>query len=377
MRVTIVGAGIIGLSLAWELARRGASVRIIERGLAGRETSWAAAGILPAARRETATDPLERLRGLSHELYPQWVKSLADITGIDSGLRRSGGLYLASSFGEAASLVANLDYQRDLKIETKLLTRAELAIDEPLLAAWATSVRFRAAVLSADDWQIRPPDHLAALLMACRMAGVRVDENARAEVVVESGSASVRVSPTSGQNTVDPSDRIVVCGGAWSGQLTADLGLTHSVIPIRGQMLMYQFPVAPLRRIVNEGHRYLVPRDDGRVLIGSCEEEVGFQKGTTAEMLEPLTRWAESILPNLVGMRPEKTWSALRPGTFDGFPMIGKVPDVPNLYVAAGHYRSGIHLAPATACVLADMLSGTIPTVDTAAFGVGRLMSHP
>jgi len=377
MRVTIVGAGIIGLSLAWELAGRGAVVRVIERGLAGRETSWAAAGILPAARRETATDPLERLRGLSHELYPQWVKSLAYITGIDSGLRRSGGLYLASSVGEAASLVANLDYQRDLKIETKLLTRAELATDEPSLATWAMSTRFRTAVLSVDEWQIRPPDHLAALLAACRTAGVLIQENACAELVIKSGKAALRVAQAKAPYSVEPADQVVVCGGAWTGQFAAELGLTHSVIPVRGQMLMYQFPVAPLRRIVNEGHRYLVPRDDGRVLIGSCEEEVGFQKGTTAEMLEPLTQWAESILPNLVGMRPEKTWSALRPGTFDGLPMIGRVPEISNLYVAAGHYRSGIHLAPATACVLADMLSGTIPAVDTAAFSVGRLMSHP
>jgi len=376
MRVTIVGAGIIGLSLAWELAQRGANVRVIERGQAGRETSWAAAGILPAARRETAADPLERLRGLSHELYPQWVETLTRATGIDSGLRRSGGLYLASSVGEAASLVANLDYQRDLKIDTKLLTRDELANDEPSLATWAMSARFRAAVLSVDEWQIRPPDHLAALLAACRTAGVLIQENACAELVIKSGKAALRVGPAKATYSVEPTDQVVVCGGAWTGQFAAELGLTQSVIPIRGQMLMYHFPVAPLKRIVSEGHRYLVPRDDGRVLIGSCEEEVGFQKGTTAEMLGPLIQWAESILPSLVGMSPEKTWSALRPGTFDGFPMLGKVPDISNLYVAAGHYRSGIHLAPATACVVADMLSGTAPAVDISTFGVGRLISH-
>jgi glycine oxidase len=147
------------------------------------------------------------------------------------------------------------------------------------------------------------------------------------------------------------------------------------VIPIRGQILMYRLDKPPVTHVINEGHRYLVPREDGRVLIGSCEEEVGFEKGTTPEMLEPLRRWAEAILPTLVGRAPEKTWSGLRPATFDGFPMIGKVPDVKNLYVAAGHYRSGIHLAPATATVLSDMLTGVTPAVDATPFSVGRMIA--
>lgn len=374
MRVTIVGAGIIGLSIAWELSRRGASVRVIERGAAGRETSWAAAGILPAARRDTATDPLERFRGLSHELYPSWVNSLEANSNIDSGLRRCGGLYLASSIGEAATLVANVEYQRDLKIDATLLTRDQLATDEPALAEWANSIQFRAAVLSSDECQIRPPDLLAALLTACRASGVRIDEFTEAELRIHDAHAAVQMLGSSIPGTLAESDFVVVCGGAWAGQVANHVGLANSVIPVRGQMLLYNFSTPPLRRIVNEGHRYLVPRADGRLLVGSCEEEVGFQKGTTAEVLEPLIRWAESVLPAIVGRRPEKSWSALRPGTIDGFPMIGRVPKVANLFLAAGHYRSGIHLAPATAMVIADMIFGQPPAVDLAAFDVGRMV---
>lgn len=377
MRVTIVGGGIIGLSIAWELSRRGDHVQIVEHEKIGREASWAASGILPAAQRQFAPDPLERLRGLSHELYPQWAQGLAEVTGIDVELRRCGGLYLASSAGEAASLLAGLDYQRDLQIEMRRLTAEQLAADEPALANWAASDRFRAAVLSPNEWKVRPPRLLAALLAACLANKVQVDEHTHAQLVTESLQATLQVQTPSGTSTAARADQIILCGGAWTGQIADALGLGHSVIPIRGQILMHSFAEPPLRRIVNEGHRYLVPREDGRLLIGSCEEEVGFQKGTTAEMLEPLRQWAESLLPRLSGMKPERVWSGLRPATFDGFPIIGKVPDVSNLWIASGHYRSGIHLAPATAVVIADAVHEQLPKVDTAAFGVGRMMSTP
>lgn len=375
MRVTIVGAGAIGLSLAWELARRHATVRVIERSDAGRETSWAAAGILPATGIRNVEDPLERLRALSHKLHPDWANLLLDQTGIDCGLRRCGGIYLASSMGEAATLTGNLAYQHDQGIDVRSLTAEQLIEEEPAIAAWARSRQFRTAVLSPDEHQIRPPDQLAALLAACRGAGVTVEEHRMAKLEFHDGFASVSTQSASAIDSDAVADIVVICGGAWTGQLASSLGLGQSIIPIRGQVLLYRFDTPPLTHIVNEGHRYLVPREDGRLLIGSSEEEVGFQKGTTAEMLEPLRCWAESILPSLVGRTPEKAWSGLRPATFDGFPMIGKVPDIDNLYVAAGHYRSGIHLAPATAVVLADMMCGSQPVLDTSAFSVGRMIS--
>ena len=375
MRVTIVGAGIIGLSLAWELSRRGAQVRVLDRGQAGKETSWAGVGILPAARLDTATDPLERLRGLSHQLYPKWAGQLFQSTGLDSGLRRSGGLYLASTPGEAASLMASVAYQQDLGLDVALLSPEDLIREEKNLAAWAKSPRFRAAALSPDEWQIRTPLHLAALIADCQYHGVSIEENVTAQLVVRGDRAELSIAGET-RSATHANELICVCGGAWSGQFASAVGLAQSVIPIRGQVVMHRLHEPPFNRIVNEGHRYLVPREDGHLLIGSCEEEVGFQKGTTPEMLDSLQQWAESILPELRGMTPEKSWSGLRPGTFDGFPMIGKVPEVSNLYVASGHYRSGIHLAPATAVVLADIMSDQKPAVDVAAFRVGRMISR-
>jgi glycine oxidase len=194
MRVTIVGAGVIGLSLAWELARRDLQVRVIERGDAGREASWAASGILPATGTINVCDPLESLRAFSHQLHPRWAANLLELTGIDSGLRRCGGIYLASSAGEAASLIANLEYQRDLGIEMHALTAEQLISSEPGLATWARSKKFRAAVVSPDEYQIRPPDQLAALLVACRKSGVSVVEQTQAKLDVKDGIASVVTS---------------------------------------------------------------------------------------------------------------------------------------------------------------------------------------
>jgi glycine oxidase len=138
-------------------------------------------------------------------------------------------------------------------------------------------------------------------------------------------------------------------------------------------MLLYRFSSPPFHHIINEGHRYLVPRDDGHVLVGSCEEEVGFQLGTTPQMVDTLARWAQGMLPQLRSMQPIRTWSGLRPATFDGYPIIGRVPQVENLFVAAGHYRSGIHLAPATAQLIADLVEHKPPVVDPAPFAVGRM----
>jgi len=374
MRVVVIGGGVIGLSTAWELARRGHHVSLLERDQPGRATSWAAAGILPTARLETATDAVERLRGISHAMYPAWCDELYANSGIDCGLRQNGGVYLASSPGEAASLVAGMSYQRDLGLDIISLTPATLAALEPSLKTWAMSSQFKAATFSKDEWQVRPPDLLAALVAACRLAGVEINTSTTASVVMEQADAVATTMDSAGNVSVHHADWIIVCGGAWSGLISQAFGLAQGIIPVRGQMLLYRFDSPPLNRVVNEGHRYFVPRDDGHILVGSCEEEVGLVNGTTDEMLEPLARWAQSMLPSLVGREPVKRWSGLRPGTFDGFPIIGTFPGIRNLQIASGHYRSGIHLAPATARIVADDLEQVPGRPRWDEFGVGRFL---
>lgn len=381
MDVLVIGGGVIGLGVAWELAKRGAKVRLLERGRIGEGTTWAAAGILPAARADTTLDPFDQLRGLSHAAYPHWAEAILDQTGIDIGLRRCGGYYLASTVGEAASLVATVDYWQELGLKIERVSAEQLAAQVPPIARWACSPQFKAAIFSEDECQVRPPDLLRGLTAACRASGVRIDEQVGGKLVRTGDRAFFQVessgdsgSIAEGANTLT-ADAIVMCGGAWTGQAAESFGLKMSVVPIRGQILLYRFAKRPFESIINEGHRYFVPRDDGHVLVGSGEEEVGFQNGTTPECLSMLSRWAEELLPDIASLQPVKSWSGLRPATFDGFPMIGSVPDAINLYVAAGHFRSGVHLAPATARMIADLIEQKPTQIDPATFNVGRMLA--
>jgi glycine oxidase len=373
MNVIVIGGGVIGLGVAWELANRGASVRLLERGRIGEGTTWAAAGILPAARSDTAIDAFDRLRGLSHEAYPAWAAKIESETGIDVGWRRCGGIYLATTPGEAASLVGGLDYWRDLKIDARRVSSERLADRIGTLASGNFLSRLRAAVEVDDECQVRPPDLLRGLAAVCVAAGVRIEESVSVGLRRDGDRAVYEIN---GENRFAAADAIVLCGGVWTGQAAKAFGLGMSMVPIRGQVLLYRFAERPFECVVNEGHRYLVPRDDGHVLVGSCEEEVGFQLGTTSEGLRMLAQWAGGVLPEIDLMKPVKSWSGLRPATFDGFPMIGAVPQVNNLYVASGHFRSGVHLAPATATLVADLIERKPPSVDPAPFCVGRMVGQ-
>lgn len=381
MDVLVIGGGVIGLGVAWELANRGAAVRLLERDRIGAGTTWAAAGILPAARADTSLDPLDRLRGLSHEAYPRWAEAIFDQTGIDVGLRHCGGYYLASTLGEAASLVASVDDWQQVGLQVERLSAERLAANVPAIADWAGSPKFKTALYSEAECQIRPPDLLRGLAAVCRAAGVRIDESVGGELVRQGDHAAFRVDRSAGADhpTADSdwitADAIVLCGGVWSGQAATEFGLKMSVVPIRGQMLLYRLPAPPFRSVINEGHRYFVPRDDGHVLVGSGEEEVGFQNATTPQGLAMLASWAEGLLAEIAGLDPVKSWAGLRPATFDGFPIIGRVPDAANLLVATGHFRSGVHLAPATAELIADLIQHQSPKVDASTFSVGRMLA--
>ncbi len=366
-RTTIVGGGAIGLSIAWELARRGDRVTLLEREpKVGRATSWSAAGILPPANRERASDPIDQLRGLSHQLFPEWIDRLISVTRIDPGYRRCGGWYLADTPGEHASLVGMRQYWNDLGIRCEPVAPGQLAHREPALRADSSGKV--AAWWLPEECQIRSPEYLRALHHACLAAGVEVIQNAAvADLRWNARSAGVRV-----QDQWIDADRVVVCGGVWTGRVAAALRLESSIVPVRGQILQLKTDKPSLRSIVNVGHRYLLCRDDGHTIVGSCEEEVGLQLGTTDSMLSSLRQFAIDWVPELRHAPAVARWSGLRPMTFDGFPMIGRVPETDNVFVAAGHFRSGIHLSPATAATLADLMMGQTPAVDLAPFRVGK-----
>ncbi len=363
MDCLVIGGGVVGLSLAWELAKHGRRVQLIDRQQPGQEASWAGAGILPPANRRAALHPYDQLRGLSMELYPQWSQELRERTGIDNGYRRCGGIYLARSAGETAALIGWSAAAMEEQLAVERLNAESLRKLEPALAECAASVR--AAYYLPEEAQIRNPRHLQALIAACGQCGVEIVADTE---VVDMALQDGRIAAL--QTTRGPlsADRYCFTTGAWTGRLLKKIGLEIAVLPIRGQMVLFRCERQPFRAVLNEGPRYLVPREDGRVLVGATEEEVGFDKRTTDVAIQELRDLARELVPALREAVVEQTWAGLRPASFDGFPYLGKLPGLDNGYVAAGHFRSGLYLSPATAVVMRQVICGEKPEIDLTPF---------
>jgi glycine oxidase len=385
--VLIIGGGVIGLSLAWELAKRGRSVHVIDQGQPGREASWAGAGILPPATLRPGDHPLDQLRGLACALHPRWAAELQELTGIDTGYRRCGGLYLASTPGEAAALAAWAGTLAEEGIEVARLSEIDLAELEPGLQPTGSGAEYSVlstqylvpgtrarsaspvAYLLPTEAQLRNPRHLSALLAACDRTGVVITPNiATTDLVLRCGE------PIALNTAAGPLSARQFCftAGAWTGQILQRLGIATGILPIRGQIVLFHTDRPPISSIVNVGSRYLVPRDDGYVLAGSTEEEVGFDKRTTEEAIAELTAFARDLVPALRDAVVERSWAGLRPGSFDGLPYLGPLPGLKNAFVAAGHFRTGLFLSPATAVIMSQLLLGEQPQIDLAPFRVGR-----
>lgn len=366
--VLILGGGVIGLSLAYELATHGLRVQVIDRASPGREASWAGAGILPPARRDTAQDACEQLAGMSCQLHAEWAERLRDETGINTGYRRCGGIYVATATDEIAALQAAANHWQRHRIEAHALTAAELAQLEPALATGAAAREPLLAYHLPDEAQVRNPRHLKALLAACQVRGVTIMADCEAQKFERDGSRITAVETSRGRMAAG---KFVIACGAWSSPLAEALGARVAVRPIRGQMVLFNTTVA-LSCVVNQGPRYLVPRFDGHVLAGSTEEEAGFEKRTTPEGVEGLLQLARELAPALEGATVEQTWAGLRPASGDGLPWIGPLPDLQNAWLAAGHFRAGLHLSTATAVVMGQLIRQETPAIDLTSFRLDR-----
>lgn len=347
--VVVVGGGIIGLSLAWELARSGRTVRVLDQAQPGREASWAGAGMLPPGNRTRACSAADRLRGLSHELWPDWSALLQEESGISNEFHRCGALELCAQPDDDLK-----DAARDLKergIQVDRLTAAETHGKVSGL-----SEQFQQALWLPDFCQVRNPRHLKALLAACQRRGVRIEAG---EPVIDFQSRGERMLSVRTPGRSWEAGQFVLASGCWTGILSDRLGHDAHIEPVRGQIVLLQLPEQPFRCVIEVGKRYLVPRRDGRVLIGATEERVGFVKENTAKGVGGLLAFAESIVPGLGKARFETSWSGLRPWRPDGLPLLSWIPGFRNAAIAGGHFREGLHLSPATARLISQLLAGT------------------
>lgn len=357
--VLILGGGVIGLTAAYFLARDGVCVEVLDKGDFGREASWAGAGILPPGNAASARTPFDRLRARSVDLFPSLSAELFERTGVDNGYLRCGGLEFVSTDESAAE-----QEWRGEGVAFETLDDARRL--EPAVAPGLGTVSHL-----PDLAQVRNPRHLKALLAACQALGVRLRPGCPAYGFERSGGRITAVRTAEG---VRHADRFLVATGAWTDSLLQPLGWQPGVKPIRGQIVLLNTGVPLFRRVLMYGPRYLVPRADGHVLVGSTEEDAGFDPRTTAAAIADLLALAVRLVPGLAQAPVERCWAGLRPGSPDGLPFLGTVPGFENLFGAAGHFRAGIQLSPGTALVLKELLLGQVPSVALEPFRLDRVV---
>ena len=374
----VVGGGVIGLSIAYQLSCDGLSVSLLDRvfdsNSSGKQASWAGAGIIPPPNRAAGAHPSEQLHRLSYDLHVAWSERLKAESGIDNGLRRCGAIYIARSAGEAASLLANLEMLAHQLISASKMGRDELIDKEPDLYSLVDSGQLKTALYLPDELQLRNPRHLRALRIACQKRNVHFVELPAAD-----GHSPLRWKTSGGraialetdEHTFQAND-FCIAAGAWSYEILKSFGVTLGVFPMRGQMLLFRADQSSLSHVINEGPRYLVPRGDGFVLAGSTEEEVGFANHTTEEARLDLLEFARTISPQLDNHTLIDSWSGLRPATLDGVPFIGTLSDPKNLFYATGHFRSGLTMSTGTALVMSQLIRGEQTDIDVHALGINR-----
>ena len=353
--VCIVGGGIIGLLSARELHAAGQQVIVFDRQNIGKESSWAGGGILSPLYPWRYPNAVTELARISQAAYPGLVKDLQQETGIDAEWVRSGLLILGIEDYEKA-----LDWSSKYAISSKRVEKAEISDIQPGVSA-ANGPGF----WMPDVAQVRNPRLLAAVARDLQKKNIEMAEN---EAVTGFNVIDGKLSSIETDKRKIETDRCIIAAGAWSGELCQQLGLDLPVRPVQGQMLLFKAKPGLLQRIILKNDRYLIPRRDGRILIGSTVEEVGFNRGTTAEARQELHEVALEMLPALADAEVEMQWAGLRPGSPKGVPYIDRHPEVEGLFVCTGHFRNGFVLGPASARLITDLVCNRAPQVDPAAF---------
>ncbi len=356
----VIGGGIIGLLCARELRLAGKTVVVIDRQTVGHEASWAGGGILSPLYPWRYSTPIHALAQWSQSRYPGLIQELAVTTGLDAQWTPSGLLSFAVEEQKQAWAWATAH-----GIDLEKLTPGDLFRIEPLV-----SNQLGTALWSPEVAQVRNPRLLAALDAELRQSGVEFRENI--EVTGFSEYAGKLSEIHTKQGSI-PTNRCLVASGAWSGRLLANTGIELLIKPIKGQMLLLAAQTVPLKRIVLNNHRYLVPRRDGRILVGSTLEDTGFEKSTTMAARDELLQAAVEMVPELAHCPVESHWAGLRPGSPEGIPYIGEHPGISGLFVCSGHFRNGIVLGPASARLAVDLMLEREPIVDPAPFRLLRV----
>jgi len=356
----IVGAGIIGLSLAIELNKQGLKVLIIDKGEPGREASWAAGGMLVEFPLETPA-ALWELASASARMYPEFVHELEDESRMKIDLRDKGAIVFVEQKKGTWHRGSSAPLQDSYRLPRPLL-ELEPAFDVSGHVSQLTPLFLR-------ERSVDPRQLTAAAIAAAKHR--EIEFSSRDQVLaIETDDGKVTGVRTS--KTRFTGGTIVNCAGAWAGQIDGNGLPALPTRPVKGQMLCVVTPYKEMiRHVIRTPEVYLIPRSDGRLLIGATQEEAGFDKQTVPETIQELRAAALDVVPKLADARILEAWAGLRPGTPDALPILGAT-STQGYFVATGHFRDGIQLAPVTARVMGQVITGEKPDFDLAAFGAGR-----
>lgn len=348
--IVIIGAGVIGLSIGWELVRAGRPVTIVERDVAGHGTSWLAAGML-AADAEIGFEEMDlyRLSRASLDRWPEFAARVEEDSGLTVDYRTEGTLIVADDRDSAVSLRRVFDFQRSQGLQVKWLTGAEALEIEPFLAP-----RLAAAIWSKPDHQVDNRRLVTALREAFIRCGGVLREHTEVESILPDANAP-NVLLQGGERV--EAACVVLAAGVWSGMIPGLIEHAHALVrPVKGQIvqLAIERPFA-LTHVVRGPQAYLAPKSDGRLVVGGMMEEMGFDTRVTAGGMYRLLEGAWEVVPGIYDLPVTDTWAGLRPGTRDNAPILGWSSS-PGVMIATGHFRHGFLLTPITAETITQLL---------------------
>jgi glycine oxidase len=358
----VAGAGLIGGSIALELARAGMRVAVFDRHEPGREASWAAAGILSPAPESPSQIPMVPLGRASLDLYPEFVETVEGLSGIGAGYRSSGTLEALFSSDAARELSTLVALHRGLSLACEPLRVAEALELEPALNANVAATALRPEEAAVDSRELT-----CAVLEAARRSGAEICARKNVEGVWREGNRCAGVLAADERIAAG---NVIIAAGCFSAGIE---GVTAyaPVRPARGQIVVLRPARVKIRRVLWSERVYLVPRNDGRILAGSTVEYVGFEKGLTAGGVQGILDAAIEVVPELKDATIVDTWSGLRPDTPDHLPILGPT-EIEGLTIATGHFRSGILLAPVTAKLVREWLTERRTSLDWGRFSPMR-----
>ena len=369
--IAVIGGGVIGLGVAWRLAQRGASVQVFDRSAAGAGASHAAAGMLAAcAEAEPGEEGLTALGRESQARWPAFAAELLDVSGVDVELRPEGTLLVALTADDQARLTHQLVFQQKLGLPLHWTSAAETRRREPHLAG-----KLAGAVFSPEDTQVDNRKLVAALRLAAEAAGAIVNEYRAVKAISSRGGRAEGIVLADGTKVA--ADKVVLAAGAWARSIEGlEPELRPPVRPIKGQMLALRMdPAAPLlSHVLWAPGAYLVPRRDGRLLVGATVEEKGYDASLTAGGILSLLEAAWRAVPAIEELPIDEMWVGHRPGSRDDAPILGAGP-LDGLVYATGHHRNGILLAPITADTIARLALDGVVDEAIRPFGIERFGS--